>query len=110
MDFIAGRIERRQAQGQAGFRPSPGRGIRPGRLVQRAPEQEGQHRIFSQMGTLAGEHHKGMDRLIRQMRKEPAHERRDEARGVLEGHPVAGRGEDNQHPDQQWQPIFEERS
>jgi len=108
VEFIACRVERRQAHGQPRFRPTPGRNRSSGRLVQRTPKQECQHSKFSQMGAFAGGDDNGMDCIVRQMRKEPAHDRPDDARGTLEGRAVAGRGEDNHHPDQQWQPIFDE--
>ena len=45
--LVARSIERREGQHEAGFRPAPGSVARYGLPAQRAPEQQGQCRIFS---------------------------------------------------------------
>src|SRR5262245_46428511 len=47
-------------------------------------------------------------RLFRELREQPSHKRANDARRTLEGHCVAGRAENQRHPEEHRKPIPEE--
>jgi hypothetical protein len=48
-----------------------------------------------------------LDMPLRHLREEPVQKGFDEQRGVLVGPGVAGAGENQDHPRERWQPVFQ---
>ena len=107
MEFIAGRVKENQGERDAGFPPAPRAGIVFHRLPHGAPEQEHEHGVFGQVSALADEMVDFLDMRLRHVREQPVQEGFDEQRGVLVGLGVAGAGENQDHPHERRQPVYQ---
>ena len=103
--FIGGCVERGDEQGDAGLRPKPGAGILPDGPAQGTPDEQAEDGVFGEVGALAHEGNEMRDGVFRQEGEKPAQERPDDAGGMLEGRGIAGRAEDERHPEKNRQPV-----
>ena len=72
------------------------------------PEKKGrENRVFGKVSAFADNELDGSNGCIRNIGSEPAEERTDEPRGVLRREGVRGADENENHPGQDRQPIFQ---
>ena len=88
MGFIGRRVEKDKQQRAADFRPRPG-GQVVFRLIQRAPEKQGENGVFNDVRAFAEEVMDLLDVRLRHLGKEPVQKRFDKQRGVFVGMRVA---------------------
>jgi len=75
-------------------------------LPERAIQQRGQDRILGKVGAFANDELDRGDRRVRHIGRKPAHERANETRRVRGGEQVSRSDENENHPDENGQPVF----
>ena len=110
VNLVGGCIKRDEKKSQTGLRPQPGTSMGCIEFSQCAPNEQPKKRIFSNVRSFANGKYNCVDRLIGEMRKEPTQNRRDDARRVAKRHLIAGRRKDDDHPNQNRNPINDEGS
>ena len=108
--FVTGRVERDEQQCEAGFMPVPGTGNIFHRFGQSAPEQQREHEVFGEVRAFAEIMMDFLDVRLRQMGKQLAQERFEDARRMLVGMRVTRRRKNQRHPGQHRQPVFAKRT
>ena len=107
MQFIARGVEQGETEREAGFVPTPVTLVITLRLTDGAPREHGEHGKFHHMTAFPKRVVKLLNVRLRHCGKQPAHERL-KINGRVPGRiSVTGRGKDDAHPDEQWQPVDE---
>ena len=76
-------------------------------LAKRPEKKGGENRVFGEVGAFADNELNGSNGCIRNIGIEPAEKRTDEPRGMFGGKQVGGADENENHPDEDRQPIFQ---
>ena len=110
MELVAGGVEKNAGERQSGFVPAPGTLLILLRLADRAPEEQGEQGVFGHMSGLAKKMMDEFDVRLRNLRKQPVQQRFKQRGGMLVRMGVGGRGKNQNHPHDWWQPVFKQVS
>jgi hypothetical protein len=78
-------------------------------MTKGAPEKEREDSIFGEVSSLADGKDDPVKSLVGDVWEHPTHEWANNARAALAGHFVAGSGKDEGHPEEDGEPVLEER-
>ena len=87
--FIGGGIKKNDEDGDGGFAPAPGARIAPDGFANGAPEEDGEHGVFSEVRAFAKHMMDHLDVRLSHMREEPVQERLNEPGRVGVGFGIA---------------------
>lgn len=76
-------------------------------LAKRPEKKGGENRVFGEVGAFADNELDRSNRCIRNIGSEPVEKRTDESRGVLRGKQIGRTDENENHPGEDRQPIFQ---
>jgi len=80
MEFIGGGVGENDQDGDGGFAPAPGARVAAHRLANGAPDEGGEHGVFSEVRAFANDMMDGFDVRLGHVREQPVQEGFDDPR------------------------------